>query len=163
MSDTPPLTSTDLPNLGIVADLDEETRAVLSSYGQFSYHASGQTVIRQGEDQNRLFFVLSGELHACRSEGERTILLGEIRSGESFGEINMFDPGTASASVLTVGPVQLWSIDRSNLSDFFGMYPQASVCLVVRIAEILGRRLRAVTRKLESRVDYELLLAELKQ
>lgn len=161
MSQPTHLTSTDLPNLGIVADLEEESRAMLCSYGRFSYHASGETVIHQGQQQDRLFLVLSGELHAMRTEGGRNILLGEIHTGESFGEVNMFDPGLASASVQSVSPVQLWSIDRPHLADFFGMYPAASVCLVVRIAEVLSRRLRSVTDKLETRVDYESLLAEL--
>ena len=45
--------------------------------------------------------------------------LAELRAGEMFGEMSVFDPGPASADVKSSAACQLWFIDRSA---FAGCY-----------------------------------------
>lgn len=161
MSIPPSVQGPELPALGIVADLAPNDRSLLCSYGHFSYHQVGETLIQEGTPQESLYLLLSGELHARRFLQGRETLLGKIRQGESFGEVNIFDPGAASASVVVMAPSQVWRIDRTALTDFYAAYPEASVTLTTRIAAILSRRLRFLTAKLDETSEMQACLVEL--
>lgn len=158
---TQPVSPVQLPAVGPLSRLGAEDRSMLASYGHFQYFETAAQIIRQGEPQNCLYLVLSGTLHARRTEEGRDVLVGEIRTGESIGEVSIFDPSTASASVFAVGPVQLWKLDASALADYLGLYPIQGVSLLEGLATILARRLRAVNDKLAEKAEYQQLLASL--
>jgi CRP-like cAMP-binding protein len=107
------------------------------------------------------FFVISGELHAKRSVGGREILMGTIRQGESIGEVAIFDPGAATATVVAMTPAQIWKIDREALNEFFAAYPQAALRLAVSLASLLAIRLRSLASKLEDKIEFETLAKSL--
>ena len=148
-----------LPAVGLVDSLSTEDRALLSSYGQFSYVAAGAVLIEQGDPQEFLYFLISGNLHAKSSD--REILLGHIRAGEWFGEINIFDPAAALATVVAMDNSQIWRISRAELQQFFEHYPTPAFQLTVGIAMGLSRRLRGVTAQLIKKTDYDHILADL--
>lgn len=142
------LTSPHLPAVGLVAQLSKEDRDTLSTYGEFHRAEHGDVLIKQGESHGKLFYVLSGLLHAVRHDGERDVLLGTIQKGEWVGEVDLFDPGSAVCSVVVIEPAQYWVATRSDLEVFINNYPEAGVQIVVGVASTLSRRLRTVTRKL---------------
>lgn len=150
-----------LPAIGILESLGEEDRAMLCSYGGFSYYEAGQMVIQQGEPQDSLYIILSGELHARRSHAGREILLGVIKKGESLGDINIFDPAAASATVVATAPTQVWKIDRASLEDFQASYLEASVTLYRCICGLLSRRVRLLAARMEDKVEMQALIAEI--
>lgn len=145
---TAPLETPELPAVGIVADLQPDDRLLLSSYGEFHSYQPGQEVIKQGDPQDCLFLVLGGLLHARRTANGREFLLGRIEPGESFGEINIFDPSSASATVVAREFAQVWRINREDLEEFLETSPVAGGNLVVGIATQLSRRLRHVNERL---------------
>jgi CRP-like cAMP-binding protein len=157
-----PICSPELPSLGIVATMEPEDRAMLASYGTFRFLQAGQAAIQQGQAQDALYFVISGILHAQRSEGSSPVLVGTIKAGECFGEVNIFDPAEASATVVAVEAAQLWLISREELEAFVSTYPQAANHLLVNIATQLAGRLRAVSRQLVDKVEYMSLVEEIR-
>ena len=150
-----------LPAVGPVATLSDEERDVLSSYGDFHLADRGEVLIAQGDSQGRLFFVLSGLLHAVRRDGDREVLLGTIRSGEWVGEVDLFDPVSAMCSAIVIERVQYWAISRADLEDFINNYPQAGIQLVISLASVLSRRLRSVTRRLMEEAELAIVRASL--
>jgi CRP/FNR family transcriptional regulator, cyclic AMP receptor protein len=142
------LTSPHLPAVGLVAQLSKEDRDTLSSYGEFHRAEVGTILIRQGEAHGKLFYVISGLLHAVRRAEDRDMLLGPIHQGEWVGEVDLFDPGSAVCSVVVMEPVQYWVAQRSDIEQFINNYPEAGVQVVIGVASMLSRRLRGITRKL---------------
>lgn len=142
------LTTPHLPAVGLVAQLSREDRDTLSSYGEFHLAKPGGVLIRQGESHGKLFFVLSGLLHAVRRDEEREVLLGPIHQGEWVGEVDLFDPDSAVCSVVVIEEAQYWVIARSDFEQFLGNYPEAGMQIVIGVASTLSKRLRGVTRKL---------------
>ena len=134
-----------LPAVGPVASCRTKTRA-FSVHREFHLADQREVLITQGNSQGRLFFILSGLLHAVRRDGDREVLLGTIRSGEWVGEVDLFDPVSAMCSVIVVERVQYWAISRPNLEEFINNYPQAGMQLVISLASVLSKRLRSVTR-----------------
>ncbi|MBL9118097.1 MAG: cyclic nucleotide-binding domain-containing protein [Verrucomicrobiaceae bacterium] len=137
----------ELPALGILAPIGDDDRRILSSYGEFLPVQKDQHLIEEGLEQNSLFLVISGSLHASTMRSGHPVLLGKIGRGETIGEINLLDPSRASATVTAVEFSQVWKISRSALEDFINAYPLPAAHLLVGIGGTLARRLRDVNDK----------------
>lgn len=147
MSDTS-LSTPQLPALGILEPLGDEDRDILSGYGEFRPVQPGQHLIEEGMNQTGLYFVISGKLHATALRGGHKVLLGAVATGETVGEINLFDPSAASATVTAVEFSQVWFIDSKSLEAYINSYPRAAAWLLIGVATTIARRLRAVNDKL---------------
>lgn len=143
----------ELPNIGFVSDMEEDDRRLLSSYGEFMPAHPETVVITQGKPQNSLYLVISGLLHVQSEFDGRTILLGRLRTGAVVGEINIFDPGEASATVVAVEFSQIWRIDKDMLEEFLSEHPVSAANLLIRICTQLSKRLRFTNEKLSMARD----------
>ena len=150
-----PLTSPHLPAVGLVSELSKDDRDTLSSYGDFHLLQAGDTLITEGEPHGKLFFIISGLLHARRDDNGRPTLLGAINQGEWVGEIDLFDPSSAVCSVVAIEPSQYWAIPRVDLEDYINNYPQAGIQLLIGLAATLSRRLRGTTQKLTEQAEMQ--------
>lgn len=137
----------ELPAKGIIEPLGDDDRLLLSSYGEFRPVHERAVLIEEGHPQNSLYFVISGTLHATTTRGGRQVLLGKISPGETIGEINIFHPGLASATVTAVEFSQVWRIDRASLEEFMNVSPLPAAHLLIGIASTLSRRLRDTNEK----------------
>ena len=147
------LTSPQLPAVGLVAELSQEDRDTLSSYGSFHLADPHDTLITEGLPHGKLFLIISGLLHARRKDDGRDILLGAINQGEWVGEVDLFDPASAVCSVIAIEPSQYWMITRADLEDFINNYQAAGIQILIGVAATLGRRLRGVTQKLAEQTE----------
>ena len=149
----------EIPSFGIVADLTVEDRALLGNYGEFLPVKAGQTLIVQEQTQNSLFLVISGVLHVHTEVNGRTVLITRVVAGETLGEVNIFDPANASASVTAKEFSQVWRADRADLEAFVAAYPEAGSILLSGIIRLMSRRIRLMNEKLsdrESMIDASL-------
>lgn len=147
------LTTPHLPAVGLVADLSKDDRDTLSSYGSFHLANPGEVLITQGVPHGKLFFIISGLLHARQDDEGKDILLGKISQGEWVGEVDLFDPSSAVCSVVAIEASQYWTIERKDLEDFINNYPAAGIQILIGVASTLGRRLRSVTKKLAEQTE----------
>ena len=136
-----------LPALGFASELDDEAREALGSFGQFVTVNDNEHLIEEGQSQNSLFLVISGNFHVSTKATGRDVLLGQLKAGNMMGEVNIFDPGLASASVTAHSLSQAWKIDRSSLEQFLEENPNAAARVLVGIATQLSKRLRKTNEK----------------
>jgi len=148
-----PLNSPHLPAVGLISELSKEDRDTLSSYGSFHLAAAGETLIQEGASHGKLFFIISGLLHARCNDDGHNVLLGTINQGEWVGEIDLFDPSSAICSVIAIEASQYWVITRADLEDYINNYTQAGIQLLIGLASTLSRRLRGTTRKLTEQTE----------
>jgi CRP/FNR family cyclic AMP-dependent transcriptional regulator len=141
------LSRPELPNIGIVAEMEDDERRLLGSYGEFLPGHKDTVIIKQGDPQNSLFLIISGLLHVHAETAGRSVLLGALSAGDMLGEVNIFDPGKASATVTAVEFSQIWRIDRAMLEDFLNDYPSEGELLLIQICTQLSKRLRATNQK----------------
>lgn len=137
----------DLPALGFARELSEEERRQLSTYGEFIAAEDGQAIIVEGLPQDSLSMVVSGTVHVQTEAGGRHVLLSSLRAGDVIGEVNIFDPAEASATVVANGFAVLWSISRAKLDAFMHHHPAASSKVLLSIATTLSRKLRRTNEK----------------
>ncbi len=136
MSDAMP----QLPAVSWVTNLKPDDRDLLSSYGEFIPAHPGTPLISQGDTQDNLYVVVSGSLEVSR-DGQA---IATVTEGEALGEVCLFDPGTASATVTPTIFSQLWRINRDELLSFINDNPGAGNQLLFALATTLATRLRNV-------------------
>lgn len=136
-----------LPEMGFAADFDIDERTRLGNFGEFIALNDGETLIEEGQTQDGLYMVVSGTFHVQTVVTGRSVLLGNLRIGDTIGEVNMFDPGKASASVVSRSFSEVWRIDRVRLEQYLEAHPRTAARLLVNVATQLSKRLRKTNEK----------------
>ena len=137
-----------LPTFSWIGQLKQDDRDLLSSYGEFFPGHPGNVIIQEGDIQTDVFVVVSGklEVRAKQADGGE-ILLAHVVPGETLGEISLFNPGPATATVTALEFSQLWRITDTDLITFMEENPGAGNILLRTLATILAQRLRQVDPK----------------
>lgn len=136
-----------LPEMGFATDFDIEERTQLGNFGEFISLSDGEVLIDEGQKQDALFMVISGTFHVQTVVTGRAVLLGTLKTGDTIGEINMFDPGNASACVVSKSFSEVWRIDRARLEQYLEAHPRTAARLLVNVATQLSKRLRKTNEK----------------
>jgi CRP-like cAMP-binding protein len=132
-----------LPTFSWIGHLKQDDRELLSSYGEFFPGHPGNVIIEEGALQTEVLVVISGRLEVrARQDDGTEILLAQVGPGETLGEISLFNPGPAAATVTAVEFSQLWRIADADLIHFMEENPGAGNVLLRTLASILAQRLR---------------------
>ncbi|MEO5714031.1 MAG: cyclic nucleotide-binding domain-containing protein [Luteolibacter sp.] len=132
--------------------MESSHREFLTSFGKFLRPKNGEVVIEEGAAQDSLYLILSGMLHVVTAAGERSLLVATLGAGDSLGEVNIFDPAHASASVIARSECLIWRITGDELNAFFAADPEGGVQLMQGLLRLSAKRIRAMNGKL---VDSE--------
>ncbi|MFK7850166.1 MAG: Crp/Fnr family transcriptional regulator [Akkermansiaceae bacterium] len=151
------LTRPELPSVGIVEEMDDDDRRLLSDYGEFLPAQAGQTVIETNEDQPYLYLVISGLLHVSIQVEGRAKLVARVEKGETLGEVNAFDPAKASATVTAQEFTQIWRANKADIDEFVAAYPAAGAKLLSGVITVMCRRIRQMNQKLAESETMEVL------
>jgi CRP-like cAMP-binding protein len=141
----------EIPATGIMAGLDHEDRRLLGDYGEFLPVPKDEVLIREGGEQDSLYFVISGVLHVHTDTIDKRTLVARVTAGETLGEVNLYDPSIASASVTAKEFSQVWRANRNDLEQFLTAYPAAAACLMRGLLGEMSRRLRRMNEKFAAR------------
>lgn len=139
---------TELPDVGFLSDVSPEHRAFLACFGKFVRPQAGDVLISEGDSQESLYLVLSGSLHIVASANDRPVLLAAFGEGDSIGEINLFDPATASATAIVRSSSLIWSLSREEFEAFLAADPAAGVPVMRGLLRQLAKRIRNMNDKL---------------
>jgi CRP-like cAMP-binding protein len=137
-SDAPPV----LPGLGILAGLEEFSRAKLALFGRYHKLPAGVELMSEGDVQDRFYVVVSGQLSVNSRSGGKETMLGTVYPGECLGEVSLLEPGPASATVRVVRDAMLWSMDINELRAYLFEHTGGAGTLLMGMAECLSHRLR---------------------
>ncbi len=151
MTNTPKTLPEPLPASGFLANLSLQERQNLSLRGVYRYARTGEVLIREGQNSDRLMLLISGKWEA-RKEETKTVL-GQINPGEWVGEVNIFDPSGAICSVVAVVPSEYWEITREAFEKFINDSRSTGSAILIALAATLGRRIRQSTGDLEKAVN----------
>ena len=142
-----PDSNSTLPQMGFASEFDPEERAQLGNFGEFITLSDGDVLIEEGQTQDALFLVIMGTFHVQTDVTGRPVLLGTMKAGDTIGEVNIFDPGSASASVVSKSISEVWKIDRVRLENYLEAHPRTAARLLVSVSTQLSKRLRKTNEK----------------
>lgn len=132
----------------LLANFNANELNLLSSFGDSRSYEPGDLVIRQGDDNDNLYLVLKGKLDVFQVvEGDEQ-LVTQLEPGDSLGEVSVFDPGPASATVRAANDAEVWLISRDSLDRLHSANPKVAYRLLSRITTCLSKRMRDMNDKL---------------
>lgn len=134
----------ELRPIGILSYISPEFLEPLKYHGVFAEYQPGEIVVEENVQQQKLFFVISGRLEVFITKAGKEVIVGSINPGDCIGEVSIFEPGNASATVRCVDTCVLWYMDVESLQSFFEKLPVAGGQLMLGIAQLLSKRLKQV-------------------
>ena len=99
-------------------------------------------LIREGENERRVYFVESGLLRVFRSEARDKVQIGVIGAGGLVGEGAFFAPAVRSASVEAIEPSVLWELSAEGFDAMAERYPEDALAFVLFLGAVLSGRMR---------------------
>ncbi len=110
--------------------------------------APREQIIEEGTPVHSLYIVCDGVVHVRRLAQKREMLLGRLGVGGFFGEINLFDPGVATASIYAMKPTTVAFVDYASLRTFMEANPSAGYKILSAMMTEVARRLRQTSARL---------------
>ena len=95
-----------------------------------------QALIEEGELQERIYWIVAGEVYVGRRVDSRFRVLSTLGQGEIIGEMSFFDRSVPSATVIAKDEVLALQFTRDNFSEIFAASPQWTR----RLMDLLSRR-----------------------
>ena len=107
---------------------------------------AGETIIREGDEGDTAFFIVSGTVNVSVGRGDRAQTVGKLETGEVFGEMSLIDPGPRSATVTAVCDTECLAASYRDFVAAIEDNPERAVGFM----KTLVRRLRKMNELLES-------------
>ncbi len=137
----------------LLANFNASELGLLSSFGDSRVYETDQVVIREGDDNDHLYLLLKGKLEVLQDVDGFDKRVALLEAGDSLGEVSVFDPGPASATVRAVDEAEVWLITSDSLERLHAASPKVAYRLLSRITTCLSKRLRLMNDKVVDLVN----------
>src|SRR5687768_100705 len=107
-----------------------------------------ERIIEEGQAIEDFYIVCDGLVHIRRLANKREMLLGRLGPGGFFGEINLFDPGMATASIYAMKPTRLAVVAYDAFHRFMDANPSTGYKIASAMMTEMARRLRQTSARL---------------
>jgi len=107
-------------------------------------YASGELVVRQGDEGNCMYVVQAGTLEVLREEHDGNVRVAVMKAGDIFGEMSIFERELRSATVRALGEARVLSVDKKT----FLRRIQEDPPLAFNLVKIMSHRIRRLTEDL---------------
>jgi CRP/FNR family cyclic AMP-dependent transcriptional regulator len=143
-----------LRSVSIMHELTDEELAAVASLFTLRKAQAKERVLEEGTAVGRFYIICDGVMHVRRLAQKREVLLGRLGPGMFFGEINLFDPGMATASIYAMKETTLAVCDYDSLRDFMSDNPATGYKLVSAMMSEMSRRLRSTSARFVNSVYW---------
>src|SRR4029434_10668630 len=139
----------------ILRDLTDPELEAFANLLTVKEKKSGERILEEGTVVNHFYIVCEGSVHVRLLAQTREMLLGRLGVGAFFGEINLFDPGTATASIYAMKtPTRLAIVDYETLREFLSENPALGYKVVSAMMAEMSQRLRQTSARLVNAVYW---------
>jgi uncharacterized membrane protein len=134
---------------------DEDREGLATRLAEKTFKA-GDIVFSQGDKGSSMYVVHSGSVQIYLPSAEKDqppVVLKDVRSGEYFGELAIFDDKPRSASVRALVDTVLMELTREELAEHLGRSRTAAMTI---LSEMAGR-LRETNAMLSQRATKDVM------
>src|SRR3954466_4477833 len=112
-----------LADVDLFASLPPEMRNQIALAAPMAVYGSGETIVRQGEEGQSMFIVLSGEVRVVLEPNRDEV--ARIQRGGYFGEMSLLTGEPRSATVVAAGDVVVVEIGAELVRRLGAVHPEA--------------------------------------
>lgn len=158
-----------LAHIPLFEGMSEEDRDALAARLVERPFDAGSQVFAKGDAGASMYIVLSGAVQVfLPGETGNRVVLKEVRTGEYFGELSLFDDKPRSASVQTIVATRLLELTRDEFADHLARSKTAAMSILSEMAERLRetnalltqRAAKDVVREIEENLTWGEKLAD---
>ncbi len=113
----------------------------LSEIIQCSSYKNGTLISREGEISDHLYIIRKGSLKIVKVKNSVKTVLSILNTGETYGEIGLFNQAPRSASAIANEDCDLWVIPRSALKKYLLDMPE----IAYNFLEVFSEKLRKIS------------------
>ncbi len=103
-----------------------------------------EAIIRQGEMGDRMYVIQAGEAVVVREEAGGEVVVGNLTTGDIFGEMAIFERRPRSATVRARGKARVLTLDKRAFLRRVHQDPS----LAFQILQGMSRRIRSLDEEL---------------
>ena len=119
-----------LGNIPLFGKLDQPSLELLASNFVTERYEAGQTVIEQGQLADKFYIIVRGEVTVTvLGPGGQPALLRNWQDGDYFGELALLEGGRRSATVRTILPTLLLSLERKHFLNMLASHPDVRAAI----------------------------------
>ena len=107
-------------------------------------YSDREVICRQGEKGDRMYVIQSGHVAVVREEEEGEVVLADLKTGDVFGEMALFDRQPRSATVRARGKARVLTLDKRAFMRRVHEDPSQAF----RILQGMSRRIRNLNSEL---------------
>jgi CRP/FNR family transcriptional regulator len=110
--------------------------------------SAGEVIFREGDTGDTCYVLQEGSVRVTRNHSDgRTITLAELRSGDLFGELAMFDSERRSATVEAVEDTTAVALLAGDMRRMLMRHPEISIKLLSAFADRLKEANERISRQ----------------
>jgi CRP/FNR family transcriptional regulator, cyclic AMP receptor protein len=137
-----------LGRVSIFSGLSPEQLVDLASVAVPRHWESGEVIFREGDTGDTCYVVQDGSVRVTRNHSDgRTITLAELRPGDLFGELAMFDSERRSATVEAMEDTSAVALLAGDLRRLLIRHPEISIKLLSAFADRLKAANERISRQ----------------
>lgn len=104
--------------------------------------AAGEVIIRAHVPRTGMYIVRSGSVDVVRPMGNGGFQkMGHLEAGDLLGEFSIIDDSPRSTSIVAAEPSELLGFFKPDLQEMVETDPRLGLKIVLRVAEMMTRRL----------------------
>jgi CRP/FNR family cyclic AMP-dependent transcriptional regulator len=120
-----------LNSIPLFETLNEAETEILASRIELRQWPENSLIIREGDESNSLFIILSGKVKIfLQDESGEEIILNFLREGDYFGEVSLFGDGERSASVITLSDAYFAVLEKDDFVELMASHPKLALTII---------------------------------
>lgn len=146
-----------LKNSFLFKDLTNSELKFLKQIVHIRHYKASETIFKQGDPGVGMYLILSGGVEIIMHDpsqdspsetNENDIFITRLEKGDFFGELSLIEePSHRSATAKSINKTALIGFFKPDLMQVIQRNPLTGNKISLRLAEILGKRLRETTSK----------------
>jgi len=136
-----------LRGIQVFEGLSVSELAAVASVTEEEVYPADLEVIREGDPGDTMYLIIQGKVSVIKGQGDPDETeLGQIGSGDYFGEMALFEDDVRSATIRTIEETRLLVLHKREFTEIVREYPQ----IALHICKVLSQRIRKLHEKVKS-------------
>lgn len=142
----------------LFSNLSDDEIDILVKHAKIRSLVEDEPLFRQGDDSDFFVVIIDGRIEITKHTAKETpVSLASLTSGDTLGEMALFDQEARSASATATEPSTVFILSRSSFEQLVDQHPRCGTKLLRKFAVILCSHLRNTSRLFAETVEPNLL------